>query len=50
MEVVDLDISNMIHNQVGNFQTYKLKIIDKDGKVFLRIKIGDLVELEEEVG
>ena len=47
LKIKEVDITNIIMGQVGNFQTYKTEVINKDGKVFLRITIGDLQELKE---
>jgi len=47
MREVDIDVSQLVHAQVGNFQSYKSKLINKNGKPTIRLWIGDLVELDE---
>jgi hypothetical protein len=49
MRVVDIDVSQLVHSQVGDFQTYKSELILVDGKPAIRLYIGDLVELDNQM-
>lgn len=46
METKDIDISEIVNRNVEVFHSFKTSVVNKDGKIFLRLEIGNLQELK----